>query len=217
MNLLNSRKRKKITFGAVALMALGSIAYSASMTGSYFSDTQDGNISGTVGSIKVSLESSTLAFNNLLPGDVQTVRDTYTNTGSSPQDVYLVFPNATALSALNDLGTYGEVHVTSNGTEVFASKNLNDHASCPPGSTSTAYPFPCNALPGKVLLASHVAPHHSGNFSFGFGYASKLTGSGGGVWNTYPDGDGQTTVKASDGSGSGLPFQVVAVQVGQQP
>ncbi|HEV8672672.1 MAG TPA: hypothetical protein VGX21_01390 [Methylomirabilota bacterium] len=37
------------------------------------------------------------------------------------QGVWIVFPNA---DALHD----GEVHIASNGTEIFASHNLNDNA-----------------------------------------------------------------------------------------
>jgi hypothetical protein len=55
--------------------------------------------------------------------------------------------------------------------------------------------------------------------TFRFNYASKLGtashSSGGGVFNSYPV-PGQVTTVAGE-SGSGLPFQVVATQVGQTP
>ena len=51
--------------------------------------------------------STDLSFNRLLPGAQQTVTVNYRNSGSSNEDVYVIFPNATALSALNTLGHYG--------------------------------------------------------------------------------------------------------------
>ncbi len=114
---------------AVALMLLGFGA-----TGAYFSDTSDGAITGTIGSIRIvtaggsGIDGMNFTFNNLLPGEPQTATVTYYNSGANPQDVWLKFPNATALSALNTLGTYGEIHVVSNGTEIFASANLNDRS-----------------------------------------------------------------------------------------
>jgi hypothetical protein len=70
------------------------------------------------------------------------------------------------------------MHVSSNGSEIFASQNLNDDTvSCPPGSTSVAHPIPCNALPQEIKLASNVAPKANGNFSLSFGFSGKLSGA----------------------------------------
>jgi hypothetical protein len=202
-----SNKGKIAAVTAVALMAIG-----AGQTGAYFSDSHDGNVTGSIGSIKIDPTSGTnFSFDKLLPGEPQTVTMTYTNTGKNTEDVWLAFPNATALSALNNMGTYGELHVVSNGTEIFGSNNLNDHTNtCPSG---------CNPLPAKLKLANNVAPGASGVAKLTFGYASKLKGqdpSGTAAFNTYPVAD-QFTVNAADGSGSGLPIRLVATQVGQQP
>jgi hypothetical protein len=211
--------RGKTILGLVGV-AIATTVISAVTTGSFFSDTHSGAITGTVGTIKVTTSGGSGAdgmnftFDKLLPGEPQTVTLSYQNTGDNPQDVWLAFQNDTARSALNDMGTYGEVHISANGVEKFASKNLNDHPTCPPGSTSAAHPEPCAALPDKIQVADNVAPGATGVVKFSFNYADKLTGSGGGVWNTYPV-SGQTTVKASDGSGNGLPWQLVAVQVGK--
>jgi hypothetical protein len=211
------RRHRKMVLPLVFAGLLACVALGASFTGSYFSDAHNGTITGTIGTIRLTPGGPLdLSFNNLLPGVPQTVSQTYQNTGGNPEDVYLVFNNATALSALNNLGTFGEVHIDSSGTEIFASQNLNDNTTtCPPGSTAGGKP-PCDAVPGQIELASNVAPGGTGSFSFTFMYASKLTGNGPGVWNTYPV-TGQTTINDADGTGSGLPYQLVAVQVGQTP
>jgi hypothetical protein len=174
--------------GTAAL--LGGTAFVASgSTGAYFSDTHTGAISGTIGSIRVTPSGGTasadgslmnLAFNDLSPGAPQTVTVNYQNTGTSPEDVWLVFPNATALSALNSLGNYGTVHVSSAGTgalgDIFDSRNLNDNnTSCPLGPVSTMHPYRCEPLPTQLLVASNVSPSAGGAVSFSFQYASALS------------------------------------------
>jgi hypothetical protein len=220
--------------GTAAL--LGGTAFVASgSTGAYFSDTHTGAISGTIGSIRITPSGGTastdgslmdLAFNDMLPGDPQTVTVNYQNTGSNPEDVYVVFPNATALSALNNLGTYGTVHVSSAGTgsvgDIFDSNNLNDNSvTCPVGSTTPpSHPYPCEPLPNELLIASNLTPGAGGTFSFTFNYASALsTQAPVGTtanWNTYPV-SGQVTTNAGDGTGNGLPYEIVATQHGITP
>lgn len=194
--------------------ALGFAVASSSLTGAYFSDTKQGNVTGTVGSIKITGSGGTgtdglnVQFDHLLPGEVQTKTVNFANTGTNPEDVWVVFNNPDALHALNNLGTYGEVHLSASGTPVFDSANLNDNSGNSCGAPS---PQGCWPLPQKVKLASNLAPGAGGSFSFGFGYASKLQAqspTGGGAWNQYPLG-------AS--TANGLPYQLVAVQAGQTP
>jgi hypothetical protein len=216
--MLNSLKVKGAAI-AVSVALLGGTAWlAAGATGAYFSDTHGGTISGTVGSVRVTpyggsgANGTDLAFSNLLPGVPQTVTENYQNTGADAEDVYIVFNNATALSSLNNLGTYGEAHLSANGTPLFDSANLNDRVStCGPLSPSGCWP-----LAGQYLIASNLPSGATGTVSFTFNYASKLTSQGPGVWNSYPVA-GQNTVKAADGSGSGLPYQIVATQVGVTP
>ena len=129
----------------------------------------------------------------------------------------MVFNNADALHALNDLGEYGEFHIASNNTEIFASKNLNDDADgtplCGPISEAGCWP-----VPNKIKVGSKVAPGGIGSVSFTFGYSSKLKGQsevGGGSWNSYP----VKTVANPEPyvAGTGLPYQLVATQVGIEP
>jgi hypothetical protein len=197
----------------------GLVIAGTGVTGAYFSDTHHGTISGTIGSIKVTPSGGTgtdgtdFTFSNLLPGVPQTATVAFQNTGSNNEDVWLVFDNATALSALNNLGTYGEVHV-SNGDPLFDSANLNDRVTtCGPLSPSGCWP-----LPRQIKVASNLAPSASGHVSFSFNYAGKLSdpAAEGAPFNLYPV-PGQYTVDPADGTGSGLPYEIVATQVGQTP
>lgn len=241
---------KMRAFSLVASVGLlGGTAFVASgQTGAYFSDTHSGTITGTIGTIKVTggggggTDNLDIAFSNLLPGAAQTVTSTYTNSGSSTEDVWVVFNNATALSALNNLGSYGEVHVWSTGSDsvgaVFDSANLDDRlATC--GSFTSGGCWP---LMGAYRIAANLPAGSAGTFHFSFNYASKLSGQPASpvAWNSYPlpgwKGDGanyntctttqsgtygdcsnnQTTVVAGQ-TGAGLPYQIVATQPGIAP
>ena len=122
--------------------------------------------SGDTGGAAV--DDPTFAWDNMLPGEYKSVTVDYKNDGTEPQDVYLTFPNLTALSALNTLGTYGEVHVSVNGTEVYANANLNDK----PNNGTTG-------LPAQIKLQEGLAVNHTGTFTFQFRYADKLGGAQG--------------------------------------
>jgi hypothetical protein len=161
-----------------------------------------------------------LTFTGLLPGSPQHVSLNYQNTGSSSEDVYVVFPNATSLSALNSLGAFGQVHLTSIGTgsqgNVFASDNLNDNtAHCGHFSSLGCWP-----LRSQYLIARNVTPSTKGSFTFNFGYSTTYSAQAPvgkiAYWNAYPV-QGQTTVVASDGVGAGLPYELVATQPGVTP
>lgn len=204
-----SKRARGVIAGLATFGLVAGVALTMSTTGAYFSDTEAGTVSGSVGSIKVAVDHHDLTFTNLLPGSVQTVSAHATNNGLNNQDVYVVFNNADALHALNDLGGYGEFHVSANGVEQFASTNLND------GTVKTdcgAFsPAGCWPVPKAIRLATNVAPGASVLYSFGFGYSGLLKGQttdGGGVWNSYPLGAP---------TASGLPYEIVAVQPGQQP
>lgn len=203
------------TLGAMACLVI--VATGA--TGAYFSDSHNGDITGTIGSIKVTPSGGTgtdgtdFTFANMLPGVPQTVTVNFANSGKNAEDVWLVFNNATALSALNNLGSYGEVHI-SNGHALFDSANLNDNrTSCGPFAPTGCWP-----LPQQIQVASNLQPGSSGHASFTFNYAGKLKdpAAEGGPFNIYPV-TGQVTVNAADGAGAGLPYEIVATQVGQTP
>ncbi len=232
-------KARLAAFGA-SVAVLGGVAISAAgTTGAYFSDTHSGTVSGTVGSIKITTSGGggadhlDLNYTNLLPGEKQTVTAHFQNTGLNAEDVWVVFPNSVALHALNDLGHFGEFHISSDGVAKFDSANLSDGLET--GRCGALSPTGCWPVPAMLKVASNVAPSvdvHSVNFTFN--YASKLSGqtpTGGGVWNIYPsvplichdttaDHNVAPCPEAGPGqasSGNGLPYELVATQVGQTP
>lgn len=165
---------------------IGSVGASAALigatvtgTGAYFQDSTAGNsITGTMGSIDIEgVGDLDVVFQDMLPGETHSETVQYRNSGDNKQDVWLVFTNPTQVGdgtgtvGLNSLGTYGEIHVASNGSEKFGSANLNDRAStCPPGAGNPA----CNPLPMKIKLADNLAPGQQGDFTFGFKPSAKF-------------------------------------------
>ncbi len=219
------RSIKKKRYAALAITAAAALVLSltaAGVTGAYFSDTKSGAITGTTGSVKVATSGGSgtdglnFAFDNLMPGEPQTVTVNYQNTGSGAQDIFLTFKDVAALHALNNMGSYGEVTVTDSSTGLlFHSVNLNDNR---PDASATCGAFVetgCWPLPDKLLVRSGLAKNATGSVSFTFSYPSKKTGGQGLAWNIYPS----PGAIASDSltSGNGLPFNVVATQVGQTP
>jgi hypothetical protein len=190
------------------------------VTGAYFSETKQGEIKGNIGSIHIHTSGGTgengLEFNfqNLLPGEPQTATVEYTNTGANKQDVWVVFNNAEALHSLNNLGTYGEVTLSNSGGVLFHSANLNDNLPPASGECGPFSPTGCWPLKEKYKVGSNVNPGAGSYFRFTFAYASKLKDPAAEEqpWNTYPP-----EVEPSAIKGNGLPFQVVATQVGQEP
>jgi hypothetical protein len=226
--------QKSVKVRGLALLAtvalLGGTAWIATATtGAYFSDTQSGAIGGTLGTIKVQVNGQPSGTNNtvdfastLMPGVAQTVTVNYKNIGNNPQDVWITFPNATALSALNNLGHYGEVHVYDrNNAPVFESANLDDN------TVRCADPALCMPLPKQLKVASNLAVGASGTVKFKFNYAGGLlNGSQGDAFNVYPAASGPYNAttnpngqffEATGVHGQGLPFAIVAEQVGIQP
>ena len=175
---------KSKTTRVVAL--IGSIGASAALigatvagTGAYFQgSTPDSSISGTMGSIKIEgVGDLGIVFQDMLPGETHSKTVQYRNSGDNNQDVWLVFTKPAQLgtgdatTGINSLGTYGEIHIASNGTEKFGSANLNDNAStCAPGAGSPA----CNPLPVKLKLAGNVSPGQTGAFTFAFKPSEKF-------------------------------------------
>jgi hypothetical protein len=239
----NQKKAARIaTFIATIGLSAVLVGAGVNATGAYFSDSKSGAITGTIGSIKVTggggngANGLDFQFTNLLPGETQTVAGTYQNTGRNNQDVYIVFDSTNgtlqgdgsttgtylsgAVHALNNLGRYGEVHLGANGSEIFGSANLNDNLTPATGTCGAFSTAGCWPLLSQYKLAGNVAPNEAGTFSFGFKYGlagSNQAGLGNGFnidgttgpgWNSYP---------LDTPSLSGLPYQIVATQVGVAP
>jgi hypothetical protein len=229
MFMLKSVKSRGLALLATVALLGGTAWVATATTGAYFSDTHTGAISGTIGSIRVTPSGGTggqsmdLQFSNMLPGVAQTVTVNYTNTGANTQDVWIVFNNATALSALNNLGHYGEASLSANGTALFHSTNLNDRVeTCGPFSPSGCWP-----LKSQYKVASNLAPGASGTASFTFNYDGVKTVTPPTAFNVFPastqgytvthNKDDQYVVNTADGHGSGLPYSIVATQHGVTP
>jgi hypothetical protein len=217
-----ARFRKALTAGALGAAAFALVAAAAGTTGAYFSEAKDGGITGNMGSVHLSTSETTFAWSNMMPGEPKSATVDFTNGGTGPQDFYLVFPNVPALHAINNLGTWGEVHVTGgksgNVVALFDSNNLSDDRPDATGTCGTFKPTGCWPLPAQLKLASNVGPGGTGSFSLSFTYDGRIgkgTSGGVGVFNSYPSKDAVGADAAS--SGNGLPFKVVAVQVGQTP
>jgi len=161
------------------------IGAAVSGTGAYFQGTTDtSHITGTMGSIKIEgVGGLDVVFQNMLPGESQQKTVEYRNTGVNDEDVWLVFTNPDQLhthatdprndSGVNTLGTFGEIHIASNGTEKFASANLNDNYPCgTPGNTGVPTVCP---LPTKLKLADSLSPDQHGNFTFAFKPSERFT------------------------------------------
>lgn len=214
---------------AVALVGAAiAIGITTGNTGATFQSTENGNISGTLATVYIDAAGGPTSLNlhfaqPMAPDVDQTVSYALVNDGTIRADAWMTIPNLTALSALNNLGTYAYMKITFGSTTVFGSTNLNDHPTCPPGSTSAAHPEPCAALPSKLLLKANVAPGAGGTVKITFGYRKLKTQPAKGTtvyFNPWPQtepGNVQTTVRSIDGSGNGLPFQLVGIQPGVPP
>ncbi|HET7899783.1 MAG TPA: hypothetical protein VFL59_01260 [Candidatus Nanopelagicales bacterium] len=224
-----SRTSRRMVGVGITLVATVGLAVGASgVTSAYFSDTKSGTISGTVGYVKINVgggnggDGLDFAFDNLRPGEPQSIKIDYKSTGTGTQDLWLAFPNRSALHALNNLGTYGTVTVSdSSSGVVFTSVNLNDGRTVAPNGADScggfsATPPACWPLPTQLKVRSNLAPGAEGTITFTFGYASKLGGNGPAVWNQYPSYPQAYGLDAAD-SGNGLPYNVVATQPGQTP
>jgi hypothetical protein len=216
-----SMKIKLAALGASVAVVGGLVVTASGATGAYFSQSVPGTITGQLGSITVATSGGNgstaqdFYWSNMLPGVPNSATVNYQNTSANSEDIYLVFQNKTALSALNNLGTYGEVHVAAagNGTanaEVFASTNLNDNSS----SCGAFSPSGCWPVPNVIKVASNIGGGTTGSVTFAFNYAGKLSGGQGGQFNLYPVAGQQNPGSDAVGSHAGLPYEVVAIQTG---
>lgn len=156
-----SRKRKIIT-GVTIMAVLGA---GGAFTGAYFSAHDSGVVTMTLGNVDIKITDGAVAtFDNVLPGEAKTATITYENTGKTPEDVWLTFPNAAELAALNSLGHYGALTIKSGDTVVFNSTNLSN---CGSGD--------CKPLTNKVKIADNVAAGTSGTITSTFTLGAQLT------------------------------------------
>ena len=220
-------KGMKIRLGTIlglVLLVAALISMESGGTGAYFNDSHGGEITGSTGSIKVHTsggsgpEGLNFNFKYLLPGEPQTATVEFKNTGHNKQDVWVVFSEEKALHALNNLGQFGEVTISDPGGTVFHSANLNDNKYPASGNCGPISPAGCWPLGEKYKVASNVSPGAGSWFKFTFGYTTYKGGIGNDqqeeAWNSYPPEAKRLGVPVE---GSGLPFEVVAMQTGVEP
>ena len=158
-------KTKIIVLLTTLVLSAALFAVASAATGAYFSDVKGGNVGGTIGSVKITagLHSDTgggldFSLNNLLPGDTQSTTVYYKNTGTAPQDIYIVFPMSDGLYALNHLGSYGTVAFTSSGGANWSSSNVG---------------WPAVPAAG-ILLDQNLAVGATGSMTGTFGFTGEL-------------------------------------------
>jgi len=241
-----SRFWKVAGFAGALAGSAALIAAATGATGAYFNDAKSGALQGNVGSILVATSDLNLNMQNMLPGTWNTKTVHYVNTGANTQDVWLVFTNAEALHALNNLGKYGEVTIKNTGTRKFYSVNLSDGETAALGpitqagghctstkstapstdvalTTNESGPTPgCWPLKDAIELASNVAPGHGGTMTFSFAMGPKFRNSAieGAAFFCYPlvQGSTEETQTCTTASPSyGLPYEIVATQHGIEP
>jgi hypothetical protein len=240
------KKWRVAAFVGALAGSVGLVTAAAGATGAYFNDTQSGTVTGNIGSIKVSTTGGTggngldFDFANMLPGVFQTSTVHYKNIGKNTEDVYLVFSQAEALHSVNNLGTFGEAKIGSNGTTVFSSSNLNDgeqaslqpidptssHCSSSPSAHVPLSSAGCWPIPDIVKLATNVAPGNGGTMTFSFALAPKWNGTATELAQFFcypliqdPGNPSNQTDQVCDPSNPsyGLPYEIVATQPGVAP
>jgi hypothetical protein len=99
-------------------------------TGAYFTDSHNGQINASTGTVKVNVSDLALNFTDLLPGTFKTNNVDYTAAGTGPEDIWLVLPTDGTAAAFNGpggtnppLGRYGHFAVDAPSGS-FTSYNL---------------------------------------------------------------------------------------------
>lgn len=209
-----------------ALGASGALIASATgATGAYFTDSHDGTINASTGSVKVSTTDLTLNYTGLLPEEFQTKDVQYWAQGSGAEDIWLVLPTDGSADALNGvagtpsgdaaLGRYGHFAISSPAGS-FTSFNLatagtgihsgnscgvdgNGHGGSATEATDKTDLIDFCPVPNAILLSSNLTNGQSGTAHITFGFTKLLTG---------PQGASLTQVAK---------FQIVATQHGVLP
>ncbi|GAB2457030.1 hypothetical protein [Jatrophihabitans fulvus] len=200
---MDRTKSFKIAGFAGALCASAAlVGFAATGTGAYFTDSKDGSITASTGAVKVNTTDLALNYTNLLPGAYDTKTIGYSSSGTSGQDVWLVFP-ATAANRLtgedgsapngNDaLGRYGHFKVTSPAGD-FVSNNLRSNPGSPAdqncsvdgnghggnaaeAATRTDYSLPYCGVPHAILLSDNIQPGQYNEATIEFGFTKIARG-----------------------------------------
>ena len=170
--------------GAVGASA-ALVGASVAGTGAYFTNSEDGNLTGSFGSIDITEGDDQVALGMILPGEQKFDSVGYSNTGTSPQDVYLVLDPASRATLNNpQMGAANNTFVVKTGDTVhFESKNL---ATKP--------------VPAAIQIAEDFAP----------GIGTRTTSVSYGVSSAV--GNTQQSQTAYQGQTFNVPFKLTATQ-----
>jgi hypothetical protein len=226
----NKTARVTAFIGALGASA-ALIGTAATTTGAYFTDAEDGNISGSSGHLSLDKRNGDyqLAFNNLVPGEYQDKEVFYATGGDTASDVWLKFPSGEAYGkftgakgtttnsnpdgfAEGGMGRFGHFAVARNdGGVQFSSYNLqnesNGTSGCADGDGHGFGRKPVDRADTPPLCG---VPHYiklESNVPAGSDRKFTITFGVTGRQTTQ----GQTAPPAT------VPFQVVATQHGVRP
>src|SRR3974390_3463198 len=128
MRFIRTRRQRAVAFIAATGGALALVGLAASTPGAYFTDVHAGAVTGTFGSVAVSVngvavpagdttsgsDNMDISWNHMLPGQDKTIPYSVTNTGSANESIWLAFDNSNGeWSNINQLGTYGHAAISS--------------------------------------------------------------------------------------------------------
>jgi hypothetical protein len=226
----NKTARITAFVGAIGASA-ALIGTAATTTGAYFTDAENGSISGQTGHLSVDQrgDSYNLTFANLVPGEYQDKVVNYHTGGDTKSDIWLAFPAGSAYGKFTGakhvgatpsvdgyddggMGRYGHFAVArSDGTTLFSSYNLQNAANGTSGCANTdGSGFGPQATDVNDTPPLCGVPHYiklESNVNPGTDGHATLTF---GVTGRQTD-QGQAAPPAT------VPFQVVATQHGVRP
>ncbi len=208
--------------GFVGTLTAGAalVASAATGTGAYFTDSHAGSFTAKSGILQMNTTATELSFTGLNPGEDKTQTIEYNIDGATTgnADVWLVFNPGDAGYALftgakgdpnaadGGLGRYGHFAVSSNGSKVFESYNLQAGTGCVVDadghgfgtpSTSVADTPPLCGVPTAIKLDSNLPAGYQRTVELIFGLTGRATGQNKDV--------------------ASVPFKIVATQVGHRP
>jgi hypothetical protein len=150
------------------------VGFAATGTGAYFTDSHNGSINASTGSVKLNISPADgkLTFSDLLPGEDKTQTLNYQAAGTGAEDIWLVFPTDGSAEAFvgqahdtagGGLGRYGHFKLNSPAGD-FESYNLNN-ADNPP-LASDPNPAHCGIDPNghggsnaQIVAPSDILPY----------------------------------------------------------
>ncbi|RYV49818.1 hypothetical protein [Pengzhenrongella frigida] len=214
--------------GAAGLTAvLAGVAVSG--TGAYFTDSEAGSLTATAGHINLSVDTSTLALGDVMPGADQTASINYSLDVSGTSDVWLTFDPTderflafsgaanNPLYPAGGLGRYGHFDVSTKASgRLFQSYNL---AHVPAADLATATPCPVT-VDGRGGSGEEITGEKDTNPYCGVPTAIKLaSGLADNATGTINLTFGLTGLASGgqDATWADVPFTIVATQAGIRP